>query len=314
MSLSGALESFPNVEVLKLVAGSRKNGVLRVDAQGLEARLYLEDGRLTYGTTRRDEDFHSKLVEANMVDPRAWIDVERRERTISDILTAGATKETLEEFMLDQISDVIFRVLRESSGRFAFSEDVSPRFDTGVQLDVDASVVEANARLGRWNEIEEVIPGVAFHLTVDPRASSDGPVTVADDEWRVLSTIAGVGSVEEVSRKQGWSEFRAAQLMAGMVRRGILVLTDDRPSGRYAYGEEAQEPEKDTFQVIGSRVSAHRDEAETEPTDEPKVAEHVGADEEDPGSGPDATSGDDRTVALPRRKGLGAIVRESERS
>ncbi len=70
MSLSGALESFPIVEVLKLVAGSGKNGVLRVDAQGLEARLYLDDGLLTYGTTRRDEEFHSKLVEANMVDPR----------------------------------------------------------------------------------------------------------------------------------------------------------------------------------------------------------------------------------------------------
>jgi hypothetical protein len=309
MSLSGALESFPIVEVLKLVARSGKNGVLRIDAQGLEARLYLEDGRLTYGTTRRDEDFHSKLVEANMVDERAWVDVERRERTISDILKEGATREQLEEFMLDQVSDVIFRVLREASGRFAFSEDVSPRFDTGVALEVEASVTEANSRLGRWKEIEEVIPSVAFHLTVNPEPNSEGSVVVAADEWKVLCFMAGASSVEELSRKQGWSEFRSAQLMANMVRRGLLVLADEVPSGRYSYGEEAAEAARDSFQVIGSRPREPRsggsvDESEAT-SDEAELAASVLSEVSD--------SDGDRGV-LQRRKGLGSIVRESERS
>jgi len=303
MSLSGALESFPIVEVLKLVARSGKNGVLRVDSQGLEARLYLEDGKLTYGTTRRDEDFHSKLVEANMVDPRAWVDVERRERAISDILKEGASKEKLDEFMLDQISDVIFRVLRKSSGRFAFSEDVSPRFDTGVSLDAADCVQEANVRLSRWAEIEEVIPGVGFHLTTNPNAAADGPVTINTDEWKVISSIAGVGTVEEVSRKQGWSDFRAALLMAGMVRSGILVLSDDRPDGRYSYGEEAAEAE--SFDVIGPRVrepKADQNPAQAEDSSpDPAINEKVEAE-------------DDRSSGLQRRKGLGAILRESERS
>ncbi len=307
MSLSGALESFPIVEVLKLVARSGKDGVLRVDAQGLEARLYVEDGQLTYGTTRRDEDFHSKLVEANMVDPRAWVEVERRERTISDILKDGATREQLEEFMLDQVSDVIFRVLREASGRFAFSEDVSPRFDTGVALDVEASITEANSRLGRWQEIEEVIPGVAFHLTVNPDASSEGSVMVTADEWKVLCTMAGASSVEEVSRKQGWSEFRSAQLMANMVRRGLLVLADARPNGRYSYGEETAEPERDSFEVIGSKAQErHAEEsAEETPSDKAELAASALTEMSEPDG--------DRGV-LPRRKGLGSIVRESERS
>jgi hypothetical protein len=309
MSLSGALESFPIVEVLKLVARSGKSGVLRVDAQGLEARLYLEGGQLTYGTTRRDEEFHSKLVEANMVDPRSWVEVERRERTICDILKDGANKEQLEEFMLDQVSDVIFRVLREASGRFAFSEDVSPRFDTGVTLDVEASIAEGNSRLGRWKEIEEVIPGVAFHLTVNPEASSEGSVVVTADEWRVLCTMAGASSVEEVSRKQGWSEFRSAQLMANMVRRGLLVLDDRRPSGRYSYGEETAESERGSFEVIGSRSQEpHGEEpADTEETASTDAGLAASAPTEM------SDSDGDRGV-LHRRKGLGSIVRESERS
>lgn len=306
MSLSGALESFPIVEVLKLVARSGKSGVLRVDAQGLEARLYLEDAKLTYGTTRRDEEFHSQLVEANMVDPRAWVDVERRERTISDILKNGASREDLEEFMLDQVSDVIFRILRESSGRFAFSEDVSPRFETGVSLEVQGCVDEANARLGRWKEIEEVIPGIGFHLTANPQATGDGPVTISAEEWRVLSTIMATGSVEDVSRKQGWSEFRAALLMAGMVRRGILVVSDARPNGRYSYGEEIGDTIRETFEVIGSKNSESRG-AGTE--QEPAESEEARATELDT---PDES--DDERSSLQRRKGLGAILRESEQS
>lgn len=306
MSLSGALESFPIVEVLKLVARSGKSGVLRVDAQGLEARLYLDDSKLTYGTTRRDEEFHSQLVEANMVDPRAWVDVERRERTISDILKNGASREDLEEFMLDQVSDVIFRILRESSGRFAFSEDVSPRFETGVSLDVQGCVVEANARLGRWKEIEEVIPGVGFHLTANPQATGDGPITISADEWKVLGTIMATGSVEEVSRKQGWSEFRAALLMAGMVRRGVLVVADERPNGRYSYGEEIGETVRETFEVIGSKNSGPTDAGAGQEPDESGQSRAIEGDRTE--------ASDDERSSLQRRKGLGAILRESEQS
>ncbi len=211
--------------------------------------------------------------------------------------------------MLDQLSDVIFRVLREPSGRFAFSEDVSPRFDTGVALDVEAAITEANSRLGRWKEIEEVIPGVAFHLTVNPEASDEGSVVVAADEWKVLGIMAGASSVEEVSRKQGWSEFRSAQLMANMVRRGLLVLADTLPSGRYSYGEETAEPERGSFEVIGSRAQEPRAEesadAEEATSDEAETATTVHTDVSD--------SDGDRGV-LQRRKGLGSIVRESERS
>ncbi len=269
MSLSGALESFPVVEVLRLIGRTAKTGVLRVDAEGLEARMYASDGVLTYATTRRDEEFHARLVEAHMVDPKAWVEVERRERTVSDILAQGASQEKLSEFMLDQIADVIFRVVRQTNGRFAFNEEVTPRFDTGVSLDIDICIQEAQARLKRWQSIEEVVPSVAFHLRLNPAAVDHGQVQVSEEEWKVLCTIAGEGSVEEVSRKRGWSEFRAAELMAGMVRRGMLMLAEDMPDGRYTYGEEQAapgEPESSYFEVIGPKVRPSKPEPGT--TDE----------------------------------------------
>jgi hypothetical protein len=295
MSLSGALESFPVVEVLKLAGRAGKTGVLRVEAQGLEARIYLTEGRLTYGTTRRDEEFHAKLVEAGMVDPKAWVDVERRERSISDILEQGSTKQQLDDFMLDQISDVVFRVLRETSGRFAFSEDVAPRFETGVLLEVDSCVHEAAQRMGRWKQIEQVIPGIGFHLRLAPDAAKGASVEVADQEWKVLAGLAGSGTVEEVARKHGWSEFKAAELMASMVRRNLLVVSDGRPEGRYTYGES----EGGGIEVVGVRV----------PVEEPPADDAGG---EELRSALSEISHPESPSTLQRRRGLGAILREAD--
>lgn len=304
MSLSGALESFPVVEVLKLAGKTAKTGVLRVDAQGLEARIYLVGGALTYATTRRDEEFHSRLVEAGLVDPKAWVDVERRERSIMDILRGGATPDQLSEFMLDQVSDVLFRVLRESSGRFAFSDDVAARFDTGILLDVDDCVTEAQERLNRWREIETVIPGVGFHLSLRPSAGDEQPISLESLEWRVLASFTGSGSVEECARKLGMSEFRTAELMAGMVRAGLLAVADGRPDGRYTYGEanadaaeESSDQESPIIEVLPADEAAVDDDEDQEEL-RSALSEVVAPVEEAQG--------------LKRRKGLQELLREAE--
>lgn len=304
MSLSGALESFPVIEVLKLAGRTAKTGVLRIDAQGLEARIYLTGGALSYGTTRRDEEFHSKLVDAGLVDPNAWVDVERRERSIADILRVGATSEQLEEFMLDQMADVLFRVLREDSGRFAFSDDVAPRFDTGVFLEVEHCVAEAEQRLSRWKEIESVIPGVGFQLSLAPTAADTAPVQLDGQEWRVLASFAGSGTVEETARKLGWSEFRAAELLAGMVRRNLLSVADHRPQGRYTYGEDEAAPENapeaPVIEVLGPRIPV----PDEPPENDSEVLRSTLS---------DIATSSEQPVGFARRRSLGAIVREADR-
>ena len=159
MSLSGALESFPVVEVLKLAGRTGKSGVLRVDAQGLEARIYLTEGKLSYGTTRRDEEFHSKLVEAGLVDPEAWVDVERRERSISDILSEGATKEQLNAFMLDQIGDAMgnYSGLTCSRARYNQQRALSISYSLPLSVCQIISIHRINHSATRQRGEEEII-------------------------------------------------------------------------------------------------------------------------------------------------------------
>lgn len=316
MSLTGALESFPVVEVLRLVGRADKTGVLRVDAPGLEARIYLLGGGLTYGTTRRDEEFHTKLVEAGLVDPRAWVDIERRERTICDIVAEGKTSDELEEFLTDQLADVLFRTLRQTTGRFAFSEDVAPRFDTGLVLDIEKIVTEAQIRIERWREIEQVIPGTGFHLRLVGSPPDTQTITLTPEEWSTLTAFVGEGSVEEVAARLGWSDFRAAETMAGLVRRGLLDVSDLTPSARYAYGEETAPVAEPTHEI---KIEG------TEEPDRSAVTDTVSVDEDADGAPVDGDEKEQLRSAfseivsdrndgsvLKRKRGLGAMVRQSE--
>lgn len=317
MSLTGALEAFPIAEVIGLIGKTRKSGVLKIDGDNVEARVYFTEGQISYGTTRRDEEFHAKLVEAGLVDPKQWVHVERRDRSISDILASGASEETLTAFLKDQVSDVLFRILRQAAGTFSFSDDVAPRFDTGVLVDVGECIDEANHRIERWSDIEQVIPGVGFHLRPVPSAAGDdGPLELDADEWRVLAGLLGQASVEHVARTLGWSEFKAAETMAAMVRRGLLEVADHRPSARHVYGEV--EPEPASIEVVGPRVPASSDSdgeavAGGGAAVDPMVDKEPDEDEREllKGALSDMVSEpEDRLAGLRRRRGIGSIGRD----
>ncbi len=146
MSLTGALEAFPLPEVLRLLARSEKSGTLRIDASDLQGRIYLTDGSLTYATTRREEDLVDDLVGAGLIDSQDWVLVERREKNVVEVLVEDATEQQLTDLVADQIADVIFRLMRRTDGDFEFSESVGPRYNTGVRVDIDASITEAEKR------------------------------------------------------------------------------------------------------------------------------------------------------------------------
>ena len=238
MSLTGALEAFPLPEVLRLLARSEKSGTLRIDASDLQGRIYLADGSLTYATTRREEDLVDDLVGAGLIDSQDWVLVERREKDVVEVLAEDATEQQLIDLVADQIADVIFRLMRRTDGDFEFSESVGPRYNTGVTVDIDASIAEAERRNTQWAEIEEAIPAITFHLRMVSDLTDRNEVSLSAATWRVLAALHGEGSIEEVSRRLGMTDFAVAHIMAGLARDGLLEIVDMPPPASYGYGED----------------------------------------------------------------------------
>lgn len=297
MSLTGALEAFPLPEVLRLLARSGKSGTLRIDASDLQGRIYLTDGSLSYATTRREEDLVDDLVGAGLIDSQDWVLVERREKDVVEVLAADATEQQLTDLLADQIADVIFRLMRRSDGDFEFSESVGPRYNTGISVDIDASIAEAEKRNAQWSEIEEVIPAITFHLRMVPDLNDRNEVSVPSTTWRVLAALQGEGSIEEVARRLGMTDFAVAQIMAGLARDGLLEIVDMPPPAAYGYGEEPQEPQQAPAPVPEAPVEDDQDDEILLKS----VLSDVVAPEEDPDA-----------PVIARRRGLGARVQEAK--
>ena len=306
MSLTGALEAFPLPEVLRLLARSKKSGALRIDATDFHGKIYLAEGSLTYATTRREEDLVEDLVGAGLIDSQDWVLVERREKDVVEVLAEEATEQQLENFLADQIADVIFRLMRRTDGDFEFSESIGPRYGIGVALDIDASIAEAERRHSQWAEIEEVIPAITFHLRMVPDLGDRNEVALPAPDWRVLAALHGEGSIEEVARRLGMTDFSVGQIMAGLTRDGLLEIIDMPPAAAYGYGEDpaaAAEPAPDP-------------DPKPEPEPEPLEAEQVVGNEEEllRNALSEVVTTEDETTApaVARRRGLGARVQEAK--
>jgi hypothetical protein len=298
MSLTGALEAFPLPEVLRLLARSEKSGTLRVDAADLQGRIYLADGALTYATTRREEDLAEDLVGAGLIDSQDWVLVERREKDVVEVLNEDATEQQLTDLVADQIADVIFRLMRRTDGDFEFSESVGPRYNTGITIDIDASIAEAEKRNTEWAEIEEAIPAITFHLRMVADLTDRNEVSLQATTWRVLAALHGEGSIEEVARRLGMTDFAVAQIMAGLTRDGLLEIVDMPPPAAYGYGEGPD----GLLEMTPEPAPEVLDEpAENEEVLLRSALSDVVASDDDP-----------EVPVIARRRGLGARVQEAK--
>jgi hypothetical protein len=298
MSLTGALEAFPLPEVLRLLARSQKSGALRISAAELQGRIYLSGGSLTYATTRRDEDLADDLVGAGLIDSQDWVLVERREKDVVEVLNEHTTAQQLADLLADQIADVIFRLMRRTEGDFEFSESVGPRYNTGVTINVDTCIAEAEERNNQWAEIEKVIPAITFHLRMIPDLNDRNEVSLPAATWRILAALHGEGSIEEVARRLGMTDFAVGQIMAALVRNGLLEIVDMPPAAAYGYGEDPAAEEELPADTTGAETS--------EPSDSDTVLLR------DALSDVVAADDDVNAPTVARKQGLGLRVQEAK--
>ena len=296
MSLTGALEAFPLPEVLRLLARSSKSGALRIEAADLQGRLYLEDGFLTFATTRHEEDLAADLVTAGLIDSQDWVLVERREKNVAEVLSESVTEQQLTALLADQIADVIFRLTRRIDGDFEFSDSVGPRYNTGVRIDVDGCIAEAEERNIRWTEIESVIPAITFHLRMVPDLTDRAEVSLPATTWQILAALHGEGSIEEVARRLGMTDFAVGQVMAGLVRDGLLEIVDLPPEAAYAYGEDSDAKEE---------VQPDRTDPTAQSEDDASLLRGALSEVV-------AAEGDVSPATVARKHGLGARVQEAK--
>ncbi len=230
---------------MRLIAGSGKRGVLKVDNPRLTGRIFIADGGITFATTR-DHETRPGTTSAE-ADRRA-----RRLREDPTLADADATEQ--------QIVEVFVRLMRDRQGDFSFVPGVGPPSsdDGGAETvhSVDHVFAQAERHIEQWRRIESLVPDATTPFRVASQLPADKfEVTVDARKWLFLAAIGDGSSVDDVADRLGIFEYPAAMQIAELVREGLLVPVEDsapaaepkmlvrtsfRPTGEgTAAGEEA---------------------------------------------------------------------------
>ena len=326
MSLTGNLEVFPLEEVLRLLARSRRDGCLRVTAEGTEGKVFLAGGSLVFATTEPDEAFRRSLAVAGVVADDRIGTLDAGHATVVE--AAGEDRAGLaHDFVRESIVESLYRLRKPARGSFDFVLEARPRYATGITYDVEVAVTEADRRAAEWADIESTIPDLRAAFTMAPRLTEDQEVTITPATWKLLAAFGGAGSISELADRLGSTEFRVAKEVAGLTRQGLIQASQPEPAAEVQAFAPEPEPEETTVEETGYRggwwheattpvdvpstpagAVEPGEEVEAEAAD--SVLEQVFSEIEETGDEQEGEGDDGFGIGLLRRRRMGAITRD----
>ena len=220
-ALSGSLDTFPLEAVLRLIGSAGKPGVLKLDNDRLSGRIFVSDGGVVHATTRE--------VNGTRKAPGA----ERRARTFSTdpTLTGGDAR-------LEQIVEVLVRLLRDRQGDFVFLPGVTPSagdVEDASSYDVETLLTESASHIADWERIEPLVPDARSRFVIAPELPTEKfEVTLDGRRWLFLAAVGQGSSVEDLAETLGIFEYPAAMQVAEMIREGLLAGEGDEPAAETA--------------------------------------------------------------------------------
>lgn len=218
--VEGELRDLPLTDLLQMVAGTRKDGVLRLEKSGARARLLIVEGRLVDARTEPGPHLAEVLVRQELLPLREVLELlgdgDQADLVAKVAVLAkgkrAAVTAALEAFLLD----VVAHLLSWRHGAFSF-------VDGGGWLPpVQFGGIEVGSALLRVGSALELVDserpqGVAFRTTGDATK-----VALPSLSWEVLGFIDGRRSSEMVAAEAGLPEWQVNKLLLELEGLGVI--------------------------------------------------------------------------------------------
>jgi hypothetical protein len=237
VALEGNLKDFSLADMFRLLASGTKTGTLHVEGPGQEGIVCFRDGQVFYassGGTREPVGKH--LARAGIISDKQLRQAQglmkiqkkaKADRRLGQILVDEGYLEAdvLEAFILEQISDALFDLLRWEDGDLRFeSDEHCDDVDLGLAAHVDTVLADAEKRLETWKKIREKIPSLdtRFAMAAGP-GQKPMDIHLKPREWMLLCFLHGGRSVHELVELTGYNDFETAKILYGMYAGGLIV-------------------------------------------------------------------------------------------
>lgn len=263
MAVMGDLTDFGVAGILHLLDLSRATGQLRIVADGDEAALSFERGRLVaVGSARLPLRLGRVLQQKGIIAP-AQLHQALREQEASDharplgaiLLDRGwITAVELTRCIEEQSIAVLARVMSAPRGTFTYHPGaVAPRAIATVTLDAGRILLDATKRADELGRLRDRFP----HRYAPLAATVHVDVTVIPNtpaEERVLTALrAGAGSLAELEELLPVDETSLLRTLIEMRRRGLVVAGEAAPRQELGIAGTPPPNEEDLIALLSER-------------------------------------------------------------
>lgn len=233
--LRGTLDDFDLTEVLRLLASSKKTGVLELARPAGTGTIFFSEGEVTYAETELATSLlGQKLLRSATITENQLRDAldeqsRSRERLGRILLAAGvASAEDIQMGVVSQIADASYELLCWDTGEFTWQPQGVPA-DEGTSLSVEDLIADAARRKEEVQLVSEAIPSSHTVLTMATNPPQGaGEINITPNEWRVLVLVDGRRTVSDIASAAALDEYEAMRVLYGLVTAG-LIQVDERP-------------------------------------------------------------------------------------
>ncbi|HEY5887622.1 MAG TPA: DUF4388 domain-containing protein, partial [Acidimicrobiales bacterium] len=173
-------------------------------------------------------------LEGSRGSGRVWVD----EGKVTTITVDHAPR-------AESLSEAMFELLRFEDGHFTFASDELAN-PAGEPTELDGILVDAEAQLAEWREIEVVVPTTRAMVTLR-RELTRADVVLDKQRWRLIAAISGGVTVATLGDAMDLGELPVSRAVKDLIELGVVDLDTtvaDDPVGDepVAFAEPVPEP------------------------------------------------------------------------
>jgi hypothetical protein len=234
--LAGQLARFAVPDLLTFLNMAERTGVLVLEREDLEAKIFIRDGGPIFATSNREElRLGAVLIRAGKLDKRRMEKILLQQRggrsRVGQILMAEKLlrPDELASLLKVQVSEVIFDSFRWREGTFIFYDKVPPPA-TAVTLEMELPnlILEGLRRIDERERLGELFPDLnaVVDSVVNPERVKN-TLALTREEWQVFFLIDGRRTLTEICRLAGTTDEQATlQILHNLLAAKFVALVE----------------------------------------------------------------------------------------
>jgi hypothetical protein len=256
LALQGTLEDFPIADIFQLIGQQRKTGILVLNSDPEEVRVFFHEGRIfrAQPVDRKKTDLlGDMLVRAKLINVHQLEEALEAQKTnlkrIGEILVDAEAldRETVQKVATLQTCETVYALFNWKSGTYRFDPGkLEIATDLPDPIPAENVLMEGFRRVDEWPMILKNVPSldIVFERVVDLDLPGAGlkkkkkDKYIGDNERAVYEFVDGRRTTQEVVDQALLGEFEACKALWNLMNAGAV-----RKAGAGTGVHEAEEEE-----------------------------------------------------------------------